>query len=278
MADKVYIFDTTLRDGEQVPGCQLNTVEKIQVAKSLELLGVDVLEAGFPVSSPGDFNSVVEISKAVTWPVICALTRAVEKDIDVAADALKYARRKRIHTGIGTSDYHIRYKFSSTREEILEAARNMPQAVTVGRGKDAFTFIYTITNIWKGFGFNSILYLSAITAIDTELFESARLDGASHLQQVWYITLPSIRPTIAIMLIMAVGGLLGSNTDLILLLYTSATYETADVIGTYVYRVGIQGGKFSQTAAIDLFATIVNFILVFGANRLSNKLSGTGLW
>ena len=122
MADKVYIFDTTLRDGEQVPGCQLNTVEKIQVAKSLELLGVDVLEAGFPVSSPGDFNSVVEISKAVTWPVICALTRAVEKDIDVAADALKYARRKRIHTGIGTSDYHIRYKFSSTREEILERA------------------------------------------------------------------------------------------------------------------------------------------------------------
>ena len=122
MADKVYIFDTTLRDGEQVPGCQLNTVEKIQVAKSLELLGVDVLEAGFPVSSPGDFNSVDEISKAVTWPVICALTRAVEKDIDVAADALKYARRKRIHTGIGTSDYHIRYKFSSTREEILERA------------------------------------------------------------------------------------------------------------------------------------------------------------
>ena len=122
MANKVYIFDTTLRDGEQVPGCQLNTVEKIQVAKSLELLGVDVLEAGFPVSSPGDFNSVVEISKAVTWPVICALTRAVEKDIDVAADALKYARRKRIHTGIGTSDYHIRYKFSSTREEILERA------------------------------------------------------------------------------------------------------------------------------------------------------------
>ena len=120
--DRLFIFDTTLRDGEQVPGCQLNTVEKIQVAKSLELLGVDVLEAGFPVSSPGDFNSVVEISKAVTWPVICALTRAVEKDIDVAADALKYARRKRIHTGIGTSDYHIRYKFSSTREEILERA------------------------------------------------------------------------------------------------------------------------------------------------------------
>ena len=94
--NKVYIFDTTLRDGEQVPGCQLNTVEKIQLAKALEGLGVDVIEAGFPVSSPGDFNSVREISKAVTWPTICALTRAVEKDIDVAADALKYAKRKRI--------------------------------------------------------------------------------------------------------------------------------------------------------------------------------------
>ncbi|MBQ3882900.1 MAG: 2-isopropylmalate synthase, partial [Bacteroidales bacterium] len=122
MSDRVYIFDTTLRDGEQVPGCQLNTVEKIEVAKALEQLGVDVIEAGFPVSSPGDFNSVVEISKAVTWPTICALTRAVEKDIDVAAEALKYAKRSRIHTGIGTSDYHIRYKFGSNRDEILERA------------------------------------------------------------------------------------------------------------------------------------------------------------
>ena len=119
---RIYIFDTTLRDGEQVPGCQLGTAEKIQLAKALEELGVDVIEAGFPVSSPGDFNSVVEVSKAVTWPVICALTRAVEKDIDVAAEALRYARRKRIHTGIGTSDPHIRYKFKSTREEILERA------------------------------------------------------------------------------------------------------------------------------------------------------------
>ena len=114
MSDRLYIFDTTLRDGEQVPGCQLNTVEKIQVAKQLELLGVDVIEAGFPISSPGDFNSVVEISKAVTWPTICALTRAVEKDIDVAAESLKYAKHKRIHTGIGTSDSHIKYKFNST--------------------------------------------------------------------------------------------------------------------------------------------------------------------
>ena len=118
----MFIFDTTLRDGEQVPGCQLNTVEKIQVAKALEQLGVDVIEAGFPVSSPGDFNSVIEISKAVTWPTICALTRAVEHDIDVAFEALKYAKHKRIHTGIGTSDEHIMYKFNSTREEILERA------------------------------------------------------------------------------------------------------------------------------------------------------------
>lgn len=122
MSDKLFIFDTTLRDGEQVPGCQLNTVEKIQVAKALEELGVDVIEAGFPVSSPGDFHSVVEISKAVTWPTICALTRAVQKDIDVAAEALKYAKHARIHTGIGTSDSHIKYKFNSTREEIIERA------------------------------------------------------------------------------------------------------------------------------------------------------------
>jgi 2-isopropylmalate synthase, bacterial type len=122
MADRLFIFDTTLRDGEQVPGCQLNSVEKIQVARALEELGVDVIEAGFPVSSPGDFNSVVEISKAVTWPVICALTRAVENDIDVAAEALKYAKRGRIHTGIGTSDYHIKHKFNSTQDEILERA------------------------------------------------------------------------------------------------------------------------------------------------------------
>ena len=122
MNDRLYIFDTTLRDGEQVPGCQLNTVEKIQVAKALEQLGVDVIEAGFPVSSPGDFNSVIEISKAVTWPTICALTRAVEHDIDVAAQALQYAKHKRIHTGIGTSDEHIQYKFNSTREEIIERA------------------------------------------------------------------------------------------------------------------------------------------------------------
>lgn len=121
-SDKVYIFDTTLRDGEQVPGCQLNTIEKIEVAKALEELGVDVIEAGFPISSPGDFNSVVEISKAVSNPTICALTRAVKKDIEVAAEALKFAKRGRIHTGIGTSYYHIVHKLNSNEEEILKRA------------------------------------------------------------------------------------------------------------------------------------------------------------
>ncbi|HIY76179.1 MAG TPA: 2-isopropylmalate synthase, partial [Candidatus Sphingobacterium stercorigallinarum] len=115
----LYIFDTTLRDGEQVPGCQLTTAEKVDIAKDLERLGVDVIEAGFPVSSPGDFQSVVELSKAVDDVIICALTRANKNDIDVAADALKQAKRPRIHTGIGASDMHIKYKFNSTREEIL---------------------------------------------------------------------------------------------------------------------------------------------------------------
>ena len=122
MSDKIYFFDTTLRDGEQVPGCQLDTNEKVIIAKELELLGVDVIEAGFPISSPGDFKSVVAISQAVNDPIICALTRAVDKDIEVAAESLKYAKRKRIHTGIGSSDYHIKHKFNSTREEIIERA------------------------------------------------------------------------------------------------------------------------------------------------------------
>lgn len=122
MSQRVYIFDTTLRDGEQVPGCQLTTEEKIVVAKELERLGVDVIEAGFPISSPGDFRSVMEISKAVSEPTICALSRAVKGDIDAAGEALKFAKRGRIHTGIGSSDIHIRNKFNSSRERILEQA------------------------------------------------------------------------------------------------------------------------------------------------------------
>ncbi|MDB5227589.1 MAG: 2-isopropylmalate synthase, partial [Bacteroidota bacterium] len=122
MDNKIFIFDTTLRDGEQVPGCQLNTVEKIEVALALEALGVDVLEAGFPISSPVDFKSVVEICKNIHGPTICALTRAVEKDIECAAEALKFAKRGRIHTGIGSSDIHIKNKLKTTREAILEKA------------------------------------------------------------------------------------------------------------------------------------------------------------
>lgn len=120
--EKIVIFDTTLRDGEQVPGCKLNTKEKIELALKLEELGVDVLEAGFPISSPGDFNSVEEISKNIKNAIVCGLSRAVQKDIEVAAQALKYAKRSRIHTGIGTSDFHIKSKFNSTREEILKRA------------------------------------------------------------------------------------------------------------------------------------------------------------
>lgn len=120
--EKVYIFDTTLRDGEQVPGCQLNTNEKVEIALDLEDLGVDIIEAGFPISSPGDFNSVVEIAKNVKRPIICALSRALVDDINMAHVSLKNAKRRRLHTGIGASDIHIKHKFNSTREKILDQA------------------------------------------------------------------------------------------------------------------------------------------------------------
>ena len=120
--EKIEIFDTTLRDGEQVPGCKLNTEQKLVIAEKLDFLGVDVIEAGFPISSPGDFQSVQEISKIVKNAKVCGLTRANKKDIEVAAEALKFAKRPRIHTGIGTSDSHIKFKFNSTRENIIERA------------------------------------------------------------------------------------------------------------------------------------------------------------
>jgi len=120
--DKVYIFDTTLRDGEQVPGCKLDTKQKLVIAERLDTLGVDIIEAGFPISSPGDFKSVQEIAKVVKNATVCGLTRSVKKDIEVAAEALKFAKKPRIHTGIGTSDSHIQFKFNSTREKILERA------------------------------------------------------------------------------------------------------------------------------------------------------------
>ena len=120
--EKVEIFDTTLRDGEQVPGCKLDTKSKLEIAEQLDLLGVDIIEAGFPISSPGDFHSVEEVAKLVKNARVCGLTRAVQKDIEVAAEALKYAKRPRIHTGIGTSDSHITHKFKATREEIIKRA------------------------------------------------------------------------------------------------------------------------------------------------------------
>lgn len=122
MDQQVFIFDTTLRDGEQVPGCKLNTKEKLDLALKLEALGVDIIEAGFPISSPGDFESVTQISKHIKNASVCGLSRAVKKDIETAGEALKYAARPRIHTGIGTSDYHIKAKFNATREEILQRA------------------------------------------------------------------------------------------------------------------------------------------------------------
>ena len=121
-SEQILIFDTTLRDGEQVPGCKLNTTEKMELALELESLGVNIIEAGFPISSPGDFESVQAIAKIIKNATVCGLTRANQKDIEVAAEALKEAVLPRIHTGIGTSDYHIKYKFNSTREEILERA------------------------------------------------------------------------------------------------------------------------------------------------------------
>jgi len=127
---KVQIFDTTLRDGEQVPGCKLNTEQKLIIARRLDLLGVDVIEAGFPISSPGDFDSVVAISKAVQNATVCALTRAVKEDIDAAAKAVQFAKKPRIHTGIGTSESHIKYKFNASQDEIINRAA---EAVTYAK-------------------------------------------------------------------------------------------------------------------------------------------------
>ena len=128
----VNIFDTTLRDGEQVPGCKLDTKNKLVIAEQLEALGVNIIEAGFPISSPGDFKSVVEISKLIKNTTVCGLTRAVKKDIDVAADALRYAKFPRIHTGIGTSPMHIRYKFNSDKDKIILRAT---EAVSYAKSK-----------------------------------------------------------------------------------------------------------------------------------------------
>lgn len=144
--------------------------------------------------------------------------------------------------------------------------------------KTAFPVVYTVTNVWKNFGFGSILYFATITSIDPQLYESAKIDGANRFQQVLYITIPGIQRIIAINLILSIGSLLNTNSELILLLYHPATYETADVIGTYVYRLGIEGGEYSYTTAVGLFMSVIGFTLAFTANWASNKLTDYGLW
>ena len=142
----------------------------------------------------------------------------------------------------------------------------------------AFPTIYTFTNVWKLFGFNSILYMSTISSIDQGLYEAAKIDGANRWQQCWHVTLSGIKPIIAINLIMQVGSILSTNSDLILLLYTPATYDVADVIGTYTYRMGILNGEYSFTTAAGLFMSVIGFALTYICNKISNKLTGFGLW
>ncbi|MEG0693359.1 MAG: ABC transporter permease subunit [Oscillospiraceae bacterium] len=141
-----------------------------------------------------------------------------------------------------------------------------------------FPWVYVITNIWQNFGWNGILYMAAISGIDPEIYEAAKVDGANRWMQMRYITLPSIKGTMFILLIFAIGGLLGSNTEFILAMYNPAIYETADVVGTYVYRMGIKGGQFSQTTAIGLFMQVINFALLYITNTVSRKLEGYSLW
>ena len=141
-----------------------------------------------------------------------------------------------------------------------------------------FPMVYTLINIWRNFGWGSILYLSSMASIDTALYEAASLDGANRWHKMWHITLPSIKPTIVVMLIMGVGGMLNADSDMILLLYSPATYEYADVIGTYLYRYGLVGGNFSYGTAVGLFISLINFGLMFLANKVSRRVADYSLW
>ncbi len=152
------------------------------------------------------------------------------------------------------------------------------EAKSLNADPQAFPWIYTLTSIWKSFGWSSIIYLSTITAIDPGLYEAASVDGAGRLKKIWHITLPSMRALIVIQLILSIGGMLSSNTDLILLLYNSATYKTADVIGTYVYRESLMGGKFSYGTASGLLMSILSFALTWGANMVSRRTSEFSMW
>ena len=141
-----------------------------------------------------------------------------------------------------------------------------------------FDFMYIVTQIWQTFGYNSIIYLAAIASVDPTLYEAATVDGANRLHKMWHITLPAILPTAIILLILAIGGVLGANTEKILLMYSAPIYSKADVIGTYVYRIGLINAKYSYTTAVGLFANIVSFVLVFGANMISRKVTDYSLW
>lgn len=141
-----------------------------------------------------------------------------------------------------------------------------------------FPMIYTLINVWKGFGFGSVLYFSTMSAIDPSLYESVRIDGGNRWHQCWHITLPGLKSIIAIQFILALGGILGANADLIILIYSPLTYSSADVIGSYTYRMGIENAKYSYTTAVGLFMSAIAFTLTFIANRISNWLTGFGLW
>ena len=141
-----------------------------------------------------------------------------------------------------------------------------------------FRSIIVWTGVWQGLGWNSIIYMAALAGIDQQLYEAARIDGAGRLRQIWHVTLPGIAPTIIIIIIMAIGSLLSVSSDKILLLYSPLTYETGDVVGTYVYRKGIKGAEYSYSTAVSLIDTVINFLMLTGANWLSRKLTDTSLW
>lgn len=151
-------------------------------------------------------------------------------------------------------------------------------AESLNANENAFPWIYTLTNVWKGFGWSSILYLSTISSIDPALYESAEIDGAGRIRKIWSITLPMMLPLIMIQLIFAIGGILNSNTEMIMLLYNSSVYKTADVIGTYLYRETLLGGKYSYGTAAGLLLSIFGFVLTFIANSVSSKLTDFSLW
>ncbi len=151
-------------------------------------------------------------------------------------------------------------------------------AISYSTDPTVFPWVYVITNVWMTFGWNSIIYMATIAGISPELYEAAKMDGANRFQQMWYITIPSIRGTMFILLIFAIGGLMNANSEFILLMYNPSIYETSDVIGTYSYRIGIQQAQFSYTTAIGMFMQIINFAMLYITNAISRKVNGYSLW